>query len=215
LGAASPELVDAQGRPASAARRFPAVGRTLLELSRLHRLLPRAARSELFLGAYRTEAGDHLDVDWVPAAAILVRREVVERAGLPSERILMYGEDMEWCWRIRHVGFGVGVCGSVRFIHDEGHSARRTWGERERFIRMWRGFYQGSILMRGAPYTRLLAMSNALALAVERFHPRRSVAQRQAARLQLECHRTLLREWRRMPPDAAAGDDGTSKGGIS
>jgi GT2 family glycosyltransferase len=198
-----------------AARRFPAVGRTLLELSRLHRLLPAATRSELFLGAYRTGVGDHLDVDWVPGAAILVRREVVERAGLLSEQIQMYGEDTEWCWRIRRAGFGVGVCGSVRFVHDEGHSARRTWGERERFVRMWRGLYHSSILMRGAPYTRLLALSNTLALALERYHPRRSFAQRQAARLQLDCHRTLLRQWGRMPPNAAASDGGASKGGGS
>ncbi len=193
VGAASPGLVNSTGRAASVARRFPSLTGALLETLRLHLLMPRARRAEVLLGAYWPSTTDHLNVDWVPGTAMIVRREAVESAGLISERELMYGEDIEWCWRIRKAGWRIGVCGALRFRHEEGQSAIRTWGEMERQWRMWRGTYAACARMRGAVYCRLLMVANALAFAIEAHHPRRSPEERAQSRRHLGVHIALLR----------------------
>jgi len=198
LGAASPELVDQAGKPACAGQRFQSLSRTFLEMSRLHLLLPRRRRSELFLGSYWMGDRDHLDVDFVPGAAMIVRREAVETAGLLSESLPMYGEDTEWCWRIRRTGWRIGVCSKLRFLHDEGDSAVRTWGEIERRRRMWHGMYASSARMRGQVYCRLLIAANALAFAIEACHPWRTQNQRAQSRRHLSSHMALL--WTRSRP---------------
>ncbi len=193
LEVGSPGLTDGAGRVISAARRFPSLSGSILEMLRLHRLMSSAKRAELLLGAYWTGTEDHLNVDWVPGTAMIVRREVVGDAGLLSEHALMYGEDTEWCWRIRRAGWRIGACGALRFQHDEGQSAIRTWGEMERNGRMWRGTYASCARMRGIMYCRLLMVANALALAIEAYHPGRRPEARAQSRNHLRVHMALLR----------------------
>lgn len=192
LGAASPELVDHRGRIQSAARRFQSITRTLLEMSRLHLLLPARRRADIFLGSY-WKGGEHLNVDWVPGTALIARREAVEQAGLLCEDVLFYGEDSEWCWRIRKAGWRIGVCGGVRFIHDEGQSTARTWDDRERGRRMLQGTYDAYRRMRGPVYARILMATNALAFAIESRSPNRSASQRTNSRRLFQDHIELLK----------------------
>jgi GT2 family glycosyltransferase len=193
VGAASPGLVNGNFYAASVARRFPSLTGTLLEMLRLHLLIPRARRAEVLLGSYWATARDHLNVDWVPGTAMIVRREAVESAGLLSEQELMYGEDTEWCWRIRRAGWRIGVCGALSFQHNEGQSAIRTWGETERRRHMWHGMYAACGQMRGPFYRRLLMISNAMALLIEAYHPRRTRGERARARDDLRVHGAMLR----------------------
>jgi GT2 family glycosyltransferase len=194
IGAASPLLVDGNGRTHQCTgRRFNTVFRTLLEASRLHLLLPKRIRGELFLGSYWDE-GDHTDVDWVPGAALIARREAVDQAGLLSEKVMFYGEDSEWCWRIRKAGWRIGVCGQVKFQHDEGQSTSRTWNPDERSRRMWLGIYDASRHMRGAFHARLLMAINALAFAIDAANPLRSTDQRSESWKRVRAHMSLLKE---------------------
>ena len=193
LGAASPKLVDKQGRDQCAGRRFQSISRSLLEMSRLHLLLPQRTRANLFLGSY-WNGSDHTNVDWVPGAALIARREAVEDAGLLSEEVLFYGEDSEWCWRIRNAGWRIGVCGQVSFEHEEGQSTSRTWDEDDRRRRMWLGIYDASRHMRGAFYPRLLMAINTLGFAIEAANPRRSTDQRSESWKRVRAHVSLLKD---------------------
>jgi GT2 family glycosyltransferase len=212
VGAVSPELVDEEGRAGWAARRFPSIARSLLELTRLHLLLPRALRARVFLGGYWHGPGDRLDADWVPATALLVRREAVAAAGGLAEDLPFYGEDTEWCWRIGRAGFAIGLCGSVRFVHRESASARRTFGEEERALRLWHGVYAAVERMRGRPYARTLTRIARVAFALEARHPGRGPQERAHARRHLAAHRALLRGWR---PQALPGSAPPGPGGIA
>lgn len=192
IGAASPELVDRLGRQQCAGRRFMTVSRLLLEITRLHLLLSAKQRSDIFLGSY-WKGEEHLDVDWVPGAALIVRRDAVEQAGLLSEQVLMYGEDSEWCWRIRKAGWKIGVCGRVQVMHEEGQSTVLTWGNQERDKRMWRGTYDAIRFMRGRLYAVTIMFLNTLAFALESCHPKRGKGHRKTARQLLKTHFTLLK----------------------
>jgi len=193
LGVGSPELVDGEDNLACVGRRFLCLSRAILEMSRLHLFMSRQHRAEYFQGAYRRDGIEHFDVDFVVGAAMIVRREAVESTGLLLEGLLMYGEDVEWCSRIRKAGWRIGVYGTLRFRHDEGQSARRTWGEAEQNWRMWLGTYLAYAQMRGRLYSCVLIAVNALAFAIESCHPRRSALERCRFRKHLRSHVRLLR----------------------
>ena len=211
VGAVSPELVDDDGNVACAARRFHTIGRSLLELSRLHLLLPAALRERILLGAYSRGPGDRLDVDWVPATAVLVRRQAVEAAGVLAEDLPFYAEDSEWCARIGRAGFRIAVCGSPPFVHRESESARRTFGDDERDLRLWYGVYASVERLRGRFYRRALQRVNVAAMALESLHPLRSGVHRDQARRHLAAQKRLLAGWR---PGALPGA-GTDAAGTA
>ena len=181
LGVASPEIVDVDGRWEEPGRALPSVARVLLRLSRLHRLLPADVRRRIFRGSYWT-SGDQLNAGWVPGTAMIVRPAAVDTVGLMREELFMYGEDVEWCWRMRRAGWRVGVCSSTTFVHGTSSSARRTFSEDEVQRRIAEGLDGACRLMYGPRHARVLAMVTALAYAVDALSPGTSPARRDRAR---------------------------------
>ncbi len=47
------------------------------------------------------------EVDWVTGAFVMLKREVWEKIGGIDEKYFMYGEEMEWMYRIKRAGFKV------------------------------------------------------------------------------------------------------------
>ncbi len=181
LGVASPEIIDVDGRWEEPGRALPSVARVLLRLSRLHRLLPADVRRRIFRGSYWT-SGDQLNAGWVPGTAMIVRPAAVDTVGLMREELFMYGEDVEWCWRMRRAGWRVGVCSSTTFVHGTSSSARRTFSEDEVQRRIAEGLDGACRLMYGPRHARVLAMVTALAYAVDALSPGTSPARRDRAR---------------------------------
>jgi GT2 family glycosyltransferase len=55
-------------------------------------------------------AGDidqEAEVDAIMGAYMAVPRLVINQVGLLDEQYFMYGEDLDWCWRIKHAGYKV------------------------------------------------------------------------------------------------------------
>jgi N-acetylglucosaminyl-diphospho-decaprenol L-rhamnosyltransferase len=165
VGMASPWLGAYPGRA------FPSIRLTLLELVRVHRLLPAKTREALLQGPYvRSGADAAPEPDWLPATAVIVRAEVVEAVGLLDEDFFLYGEDLEWCWRIRRAGWRVAVCPEGGGEHHASASSRRTWDEPLVQERIAAGTLRAVASTRGRGYARAYALANALALAVESWH---------------------------------------------
>jgi GT2 family glycosyltransferase len=181
IGVASPNLIGVDGSWESPGRAMPSVGRSLLELTRLHRLLPRGVRGRVLRGPYWT-GGDQLDAGWVPGAAMLVRPAAADEVGPLREDLFMYGEDIEWCARMRRGGWHVGVCSEVSFVHDTGSSARATWGDAETEQRVAEGIDRACRIVYGDRHARLLAAVTALALWLESAAPGRGAEQRRRFR---------------------------------
>ncbi len=68
------------------------------------------------------------DVDWVTGACFMIKREVIETVGYMDENIFMYGEELEWCYRIRKAGFSVIYTPKVCLLHHKGASTKDTEG---------------------------------------------------------------------------------------
>ena len=173
IGIASPEIAGADGRLHASGRAFPSVALALLELSRLHKLLPRRLRARLLKGPYSVE-GDQLNAGWVPGTVMIARSEAVASVGALCEDFFMYGEDIEWCWRFHAAGWKVGVCGQVVARHQQRASAARTWDARETERRMAQGTLAAVRMQRGHRYSQLYARVLLCSLWIEAHHPLRS-----------------------------------------
>jgi N-acetylglucosaminyl-diphospho-decaprenol L-rhamnosyltransferase len=181
IGAASAELTDELGASScSAGRSLPSPGRALFEASRLHRLLPAGLRGRILRGTY-WRGGDQLDAGWVPGTAMIVRRTAVETVGLLDERFFLYGEDIDWCWRMRQRGWSIGVCSGVRARHREASSSGRTFSAEEFHQRMICGEIEAVRKARGGRYAGFYARAVALGLKLESLHPGREPQRRERA----------------------------------
>lgn len=57
------------------------------------------------------------EVDWLTGAAIFIPREVIGKAGNLNEEIFMYGEDVEWCFRIKKAGYKIFLYPQAKIVH--------------------------------------------------------------------------------------------------
>jgi len=123
IGALSAKLVDRQGRwTADNGYHVPTLrtlANTYLGLTRLvpyPALVPGIVRSRDFSGLE--------DCGWVSGACLMTRREVFERERW-NEEIFFFGEDIEYCHRIRRLGYRVCALGTARVVHHSGGSMSR------------------------------------------------------------------------------------------
>jgi GT2 family glycosyltransferase len=181
VGLASPLLRRPDGGAIPVARPHDTLWKPLLEALRLHRLLPRSLRSRWLLSGRRSTP--ELIDGWVPGAALIARSEAVSAVGPLDERLFMYGEDREWCWRMKKAGWAVGVCSEASFVHDSGMSARTTWDAGERAGREIGGHLAATRLMRGRLWAAALALLAGVLLLAESVDPRRAEDTRAARRL--------------------------------
>jgi GT2 family glycosyltransferase len=102
--------------------RFPSPWFNFLEQIGLHKLLPVSLRGRFFLSAF-WDHGESRSVDWIMGAFMLIRRSVIEIAGLVPEPYFMYAEDLDWCYQLRRKGFEVWFTKEVSVIHAGNKSA--------------------------------------------------------------------------------------------
>ena len=65
-----------------------------------------------------------VDVSVVVGAALMIRREVIEKIGLLDEDYFMYHEDADWCVRARNAGYRIVCAPKVRAWHNVNE---KTW----------------------------------------------------------------------------------------
>lgn len=65
-------------------------------------------------------------VDAVSGSFMMLRREVYEKVGGLDEAFFMYGEDLDWCYRIQQAGYRVYYVPRTQIIHFKGESTRRS-----------------------------------------------------------------------------------------
>ena len=65
-------------------------------------------------------------VDAISGSFMMVQKEVVKQVGGLDEDFFMYGEDLDWCYRIRQAGWQVYYVHSTQIIHYKGESTKRS-----------------------------------------------------------------------------------------
>ena len=65
------------------------------------------------------------EVDWISGAFLMVKREAVDKAGLMDEDFFLYGEEVEWCSRLKKYG-PLCIFGELSIIHLEGATINKS-----------------------------------------------------------------------------------------
>jgi len=66
-------------------------------------------------------------VDWVKGGLFMIRSEAFNRLGGFDEKIFMYTEDMELCYRAKKMGFQIYFYPDIEVVHKEHGSTNRTF----------------------------------------------------------------------------------------
>jgi N-acetylglucosaminyl-diphospho-decaprenol L-rhamnosyltransferase len=126
IGIAGPRLVMPNGQLDLACRRsFPTPEVSMWRMLGLSKLFPRSK----WFGRYNmTYLDEHLEteVDCVVGAFMLLRREAIERVGLLDEIFWMYGEDIDWAFRIKQAGWKVLYYPKVTVLHVKRAASRKN-----------------------------------------------------------------------------------------
>lgn len=68
-------------------------------------------------------------VDFVCGACLMTRKEILDQVGLLKEKYFMYGEDVEFCYRVHNAGYDVGVLTDESIIHLHNKSTEKNLTE--------------------------------------------------------------------------------------
>lgn len=125
VGACGPKLLLADGSLDLACRRsFPAPSAFVYRALGLSKLFPRSKRFGSYNMTYLSP-DVQTEVDAVVGACMLVRGGVVREAGLLDEAYFMYGEDLDWAYRIKQYGWKIMYVPSATVHHYKRASSRQ------------------------------------------------------------------------------------------
>jgi GT2 family glycosyltransferase/lipopolysaccharide/colanic/teichoic acid biosynthesis glycosyltransferase len=126
VGLAGCKILNPDGSFQPACRRgFPTPWVAFAKIFGLSRLFP---KTKLF-GKYNLtylSTEETYPVDAVSGSFMMVRKEIFEQVGGLDESYFMYGEDLDWCYRIRQAGWRIFYVHSTQIIHYKGESTRRS-----------------------------------------------------------------------------------------
>lgn len=120
-GAAGPHTLNPDGSLQVSCYPSPTLARELWFLLHLDWLLP--------YGAYpmaRWSTGQPRPVDAVLGACLIVRRAVLEQAGVLDPAYFMYSEEIDLCYRIRRAGWRIYWVPQAKIVHYGGQSTRQV-----------------------------------------------------------------------------------------
>ncbi len=177
-GVCGPRLVRADGSLDLACRRsFPAPDVSFYRIVGLSKLFPHSRRFARYNLTYLDEH-DLAEVDSVVGACMMVRREAMEQAGMLDEDFFMYGEDLDWAYRIKAHGWKVYYNPAATVLHYKRESAR------QRPVKTISEFYRAMLIFHRKHYARQtffllnwfivagIYLRGGLALLVNRLRPR-------------------------------------------
>lgn len=131
VGVVGPRLRYPDGSVQPSRRRFPTLMTALVESTVVQEWRPDHPALARYTMADLPDDRPH-DVDWLVGACLLVRRDVFATVGLLDERLFLYAEEPEWCWRVRRAGWRVRYVPAAEVRHHEGTSTGQNVPLRQR-----------------------------------------------------------------------------------
>lgn len=126
VGLAGCKILNPDGTLQLACRRsFPTPWIAFTKIIGLSALFP---KSRLF-SKYNLEylnPDESYEVDAVSGSFMFLRRSVMDRVGGLDEQFFMYGEDLDWSYRVKREGWKIYYVHSTQIVHYKGQSVRRS-----------------------------------------------------------------------------------------
>ena len=124
-GAVGCKIINPDGTLQLACRRgFPSPGVTFFKIVGLSGLFP---NSKIFGGYNLTylDPDEVHEVDALSGSFMMFRRETYNDVGLLDEDYFMYGEDLDYCYRIKKAGWKIYYVPHAEIIHFKGESVKK------------------------------------------------------------------------------------------
>ena len=102
-------------------RSFPDFYVSFYRMTGLSRLFPKSKRFGRYNLTYLDE-DETYEVDCVVGAFMLVRSKAIQEVGLLDETFFMYGEDIDWCYRIKAANWKIIYYSDAKIVHYKGSS---------------------------------------------------------------------------------------------
>lgn len=119
------KMINGEGRFLKESKRgFPTPETSFYKISGLIKLFPHNKKiAAYYMGHLSDDETNEIDI--LPGAFLLVSREAFNKVGTLDESYFMYGEDIDFSWRIRLAGFKNYYLPSARIIHYKGESTKK------------------------------------------------------------------------------------------
>jgi GT2 family glycosyltransferase len=126
IGVAGCKLLNADGTFQLACRRsFPSPEVSFYKIIGLSTLFPKSKRFARYNLTY-LPTDQTYEVDALMGAFMFLRKEIIEQVGMFDESFFMYGEDLDWCYRIKQAGWKVYYYHGTQIIHYKGESTKKN-----------------------------------------------------------------------------------------
>jgi hypothetical protein len=125
IGALGPKTFNTDGSLQRSCFEFPRPWNMFCRALALDTLFPKI---KIFSGRLMTywEHDEKRSVDILNGCFLMVRRETIEQVGCLDETFFFYGEDMDWCKRIRDAGWDVVFYPNAEITHYGGASSANS-----------------------------------------------------------------------------------------
>ena len=80
-------------------------------------------------GKNKREDNHFKEVDFICGACLMTGKETLDRVGLFKEEYFMYGEDVEFCYRVHKAGYNIGVLTDESIVHLHSKSTEKNLTE--------------------------------------------------------------------------------------
>ncbi|MEM6527705.1 MAG: glycosyltransferase family 2 protein [Chloroflexota bacterium] len=142
IGVAGPKLMLPSGDLDIACRRsFPTPAVSFYRFSGLGKLFPNSPRFARYNMTF-VDPDVEIEVDSVVGAYMQVRKAAIEAVGLLDETFFMYGEDLDWAYRIKQAGWVVFYNPAVTVTHVKRAASKKSKRAQMEFYRAMLIFYR-------------------------------------------------------------------------
>ena len=119
------KMVDGEGRYLKESKRgFPTPEASFYKISGLIRLFPHSRRIAAYYMGHLPD-DDTNEIEIMPGAFMMFRRAVYDQTGGLDESYFMYGEDIDFSWRIHLAGWKNYYLPQTRIVHYKGESTKK------------------------------------------------------------------------------------------
>lgn len=106
-------------------RSFPRPWIAFTKVTGLSSLFPKSKIFAQYNLTYKDENQTY-EVDAISGSFMMLRKEVYDTVGGFDEQFFMYGEDLDFCYRIQNAGFKIFYVHTTQIIHYKGESTKRS-----------------------------------------------------------------------------------------
>ncbi len=119
------KMINGEGRYLPESKRgFPSPEVSFYKISGLIHLFPKSKRiARYYLGHLSEDETNEIEI--LPGAYLMIRKTVLDKIGLLDETFFMYGEDIDFSYRILLAGYKNYYLPSARIIHYKGESTKK------------------------------------------------------------------------------------------